>query len=436
MEKHYYQKEIETMPVEQLKKLQSEKLVKQVKHVYDNVPYYRNLMDQKGVTPDDIKSIDDLHKLPFLTKSDLRDAYPYGLLAKPLKDCVRIHSTSGTTGRRVVAFYTQNDIDLWEDCCARAIVAAGGTNEDVVQVAYGYGLFTGGSGLHGGSHKVGCLTLPMSSGNTERQIQFMTDLNATILCCTPSYAAYLGESLTEMGYTPDTIPLKAGIFGAEPWTEEMRQNIQNTLGIKAYDIYGLTETSGPGVSFECEEQTGMHINEDHFLAEIIDPDTGEVLPEGSKGELVFTALDKEAFPLLRYRTRDICILTREKCSCGRTFIKMCKPMGRSDDMMIIRGVNVFPSQIETVLLNEGYQPNYQIVLDRVNNNDTFEVNVELNPEQFTDTVGGITALEKSLANAMKTMLGINPTVHLVAPKSITRSEGKAVRVIDKRKLHD
>ncbi len=436
MEKRFYQKDIETMPVDELKKIQSEKLIKQVKHVYENVPYYRNLMDKKGVKPEDINGIDDLHKLPFLSKSDLRDAYPYGLLAKPLSECVRIHSTSGTTGRRVVAFYTQHDVDLWEDCCARAIVAAGGTKEDVVQVAYGYGLFTGGAGLHGGSHKVGSLTLPMSSGNTDRQIQFMTDLNATILCCTPSYAAYIGESLTEQGYTPDTIPLKAGIFGAEPWTEEMRQNIQNTLGIKAYDIYGLTETSGPGVAFECEEQNGMHINEDHFLAEIIDPDTGEVLPEGSKGELVFTALDKEAFPLLRYRTRDICILNREKCSCGRTFIKMCKPMGRSDDMMIIRGVNVFPSQIETVLLNEGYQPNYQIVLDRVNNNDTFEVNVELNQEQFTDTIGGITSLEKSLANAMKTMLGINPTVHLVAPKSITRSEGKAVRVIDKRKLHD
>ena len=435
-EKRYYQKEIETMPVEDIKKLQSEKLVKQVKHVYENVPYYRDLMDKKGVKPEDIHGIEDLHLLPFLTKADLRDAYPYGLLAKPLNECVRIQSTSGTTGRRVVAFYTQHDVDLWEDCCTRAIVAAGGTNEDVCQVAYGYGLFTGGPGLNGGSHKVGCLTLPMSSGNTERQIQFMTDLNATILCCTPSYAAYLGESLTEKGYTPDTIPLKAGIFGAEPWTEEMRRNIQNTLGIKAYDIYGLTETSGPGVSFECEEQTGMHINEDHFLAEIIDPDTGEVLPEGSKGELVFTSLDKEAFPLLRYRTRDICVLTRKKCSCGRTFIKMCKPMGRSDDMMIIRGVNVFPSQIETVLLNEGYQPNYQIVLDRVNNTDTFEVNVEMNPDQFTDTVGGITALEKSLANAMKTMLGINPAVHLVAPKSITRSEGKAVRVIDKRKLHD
>ncbi len=434
MAQNYYQKEIETMPVEEIKKLQSEKLVKQVKHVYENVKYYRDLMDEKGVKPEDIKGIEDLHKLPFLTKADLRDAYPYGLLAKPLNECVRIHSTSGTTGKRVVAFYTQHDVDLWEDCCARAIMAAGGTNEDVCQVAYGYGLFTGGSGLHGGSHKVGCLTLPMSSGNTERQIQFMTDLNATILCCTPSYAAYVGETLKEMGYTPDQIPLKAGIFGAEPWTEEMRQNIQDTLGIKAYDIYGLTETSGPGVAFECSEQTGMHINEDHFLAEIIDPDTGEVLPEGSKGELVFTALDKEAFPLLRYRTRDICVLTRKPCSCGRTHIKMSKPMGRSDDMMIIRGVNVFPSQIETVLLQEGYQPNYQIILDRKNNTDTFDVNVEMNPEQFTDTVGGVTALEKSLANAMKTMLGINPTIHLVAPKSIARSEGKAVRIIDKRKL--
>ena len=436
MAQRYYQPEIETMPVEELKKLQSEKLVKQVKHVYENVEYYRNLMDEKGVTPDDIKGIEDLYKLPFLTKADLRDAYPYGLLGKPLSECVRIQSTSGTTGRRVVAFYTQHDIDLWEECCARAIVAVGGTKEDVCQVAYGYGLFTGGSGLHGGSHKVGCLTLPMSSGNTERQIQFMMDLNATLICCTPSYAAYIGETLKEQGYTPDQIPLKAGIFGAEPWTEEMRRGIESTLGIKAYDIYGLTETSGPGVSFECEEQTGMHINEDHFLAEIIDPDTGEVLPEGSKGELVFTALDKEAFPLLRYRTRDICVLKREKCSCGRTFIKMSKPMGRSDDMMIIRGVNVFPSQIETVLLKEGYQPNYQIIVDRKNNNDTFDINVEMNPEQFTDTVSGVTALEKSLAGAMKTMLGINPAVHLVPPKSITRSEGKAVRVIDKRKLHD
>ncbi len=433
---NYYQKEIETMPVEDIKKLQSEKLVKQVKHVYENVPYYRALMDEKGVTPDDINGIEDLHKLPFLTKADLRDAYPYGLLAKPLSECVRIHSTSGTTGKRVVAFYTQNDVDLWEDCCARAIVAAGGSKEDVCQVAYGYGLFTGGAGLHGGSHKVGCLTLPMSSGNTERQIQFMQDLNATILCCTPSYAAYIAETLEEQGIGPDEIPLKAGIFGAEPWTEEMRRGIEKALGIKAYDIFGLTETSGPGVAFECSEQSGMHINEDHFLAEIIDPDTGEVLPEGTKGELVFTALDKEAFPLLRYRTRDICVLSREKCSCGRTLIKMAKPMGRSDDMLIIRGVNVFPSQIETVLLSEGYQPNYQIIVDRKGNTDTFDVHVEMNAEHFSDTVGSITAKEKALANAMKTMLGINPSVHLVAPKSIVRSEGKAVRVIDKRKLHD
>ena len=434
MEYNYYQKEIETMSVEEIKKLQSEKLVKQVKHVYENVPYYRNLMDEKGVKPEDIHGIEDLHLLPFLTKADLRDAYPYGLLAKPLEECVRIQSTSGTTGRRVVAFYTQNDIDLWEDCCARAIVAAGGTKNDVCQVAYGYGLFTGGPGLNGGSHKVGCLTLPMSSGNTDRQIQFMTDLNATILCCTPSYAAYIGETLKEKGYTPESIPLKAGIFGAEPWTEEMRRGIEETLGIKAYDIYGLTETSGPGVSFECSEQTGMHVNEDHFLAEIIDPNTGEVLSEGEKGELVFTSLDKEAFPLLRYRTRDICVLSRKKCSCGRTLIKMAKPMGRTDDMLIIRGVNVFPSQIETVLLNEGYEPNYQIIVDRVSNNDTFEINVEMTAEKFTDKVSEILSMEKSLANAMKTMLGINPTVHLVAPKTIARSEGKAVRIIDKRKL--
>lgn len=419
-----------------MKKLQDERLVAQVKHVYENVPYYKKLMDEKGVTPDDIKSTDDLHKLPFLTKSDLREAYPYGLLAKPLADCVRIHSTSGTTGKRVVAFYTQHDIDIWEDCCARAITAAGGTNEDVCQVAYGYGLFTGGAGLNGGSHKVGCLTLPMSSGNTERQIQFMRDLGSTILCCTPSYAAYIGETLHEMGLTPDDIKLKAGIFGAEPWTEEMRREIEKSLGIKAYDIYGLTETSGPGVAFECSAQSGMHINEDNFIAEIIDPDTGEVLPEGSKGELVFTSITKEAFPLLRYRTRDICVLSRKKCSCGRTLIKMTKPMGRSDDMLIIRGVNVFPSQIETVLIEQGYAPNYQIEVDRVNNSDTLDVYVEMNEEQFTDTVKGIQDKEKALTAAIKQILGISPKVHLVSPKTIARSEGKAVRIIDKRKLHD
>ncbi len=435
-ENRYYQPEIETMPLEEMEKLQSEKLVKQVRHVYDNVPFYRARMDEKGVSPDDIHGIEDLHKLPFITKSDLRDQYPDGLCAVPMSECVRIHSTSGTTGRRVVAYYTQHDVDLWEDCCARAITAVGGTKEDVCQVAYGYGLFTGGAGLHGGSHKVGSLTLPMSSGNTERQIQFMMDLGSTILCCTPSYAAYLGEALKEMGYKPEDNKLKAGIFGAEPWTEEMRRDIEKSLGIKAYDIYGLTEISGPGVSFECSEQKGMHVNEDHFIPEIIDPDTEEPLPLGEKGELVFTCIDKEAFPMMRYRTRDICVLSREKCSCGRTLIRMKKPMGRSDDMLIIRGVNVFPSQIETVLLQEGYSPNYKIEVDRVNNNDTLDVYVELTEDQFSDTVKTVTAAERQLAGAIKTMLGINPAVHLVPPKTIARSEGKAVRVVDKRKLHD
>ncbi len=430
---NYYQKEIETASREELLALQNERLVKQVQHVWDNVPYYRAKMEEKGVTPADIQSVDDLHKLPFLTKADLRDAYPYGLCGAPLSECVRIHSTSGTTGKRVVAFYTQHDVDLWEDCCARAIMAAGGTKEDVVQVAYGYGLFTGGSGMHGGSHKAGCLTLPMSSGNTERQLQFMTDLQSTILCCTPSYAQYLAESIEEAGLK-DQIKLKAGIFGAEAWSEEMRHDIENRLGIKAYDIYGLTETSGPGVAFECCEQTGMHINEDHFIAEIINPDTGEVLPEGEKGELVFTSITKEAFPLLRYRTRDICVLSRKPCSCGRTHVKMSKPMGRSDDMLIVKGVNVFPSQIETVLLEQGYAPNYQIIVDRVNHSDTLEVLVELPADKFSDSLAVIAEQEKNLVGALKAMLGIFAKVRIVSPKSITRSEGKAVRIIDKRKI--
>ena len=432
--KRYYQEEIETASREQIREWQSERLVKQVKHVWDNVPFYRKRMEEAGLTPDDIKSVDDLHKLPFITKDDLRDCYPTGLVAKPLSECVRIQSTSGTTGKRVVAFYTQHDIDLWEDCCARAIVAAGGTNEDVCHVSYGYGLFTGGPGLNGGSHKVGCLTLPMSSGNTERQIQFMTDLGSTIICCTPSYAAYLAESINEKGIK-DQIKLKAGIFGAEAWTEEMRHDIENQLGIKAYDIYGLTEISGPGVSFECEEQKGMHVNEDHFIAEVINPKTGEVLPDGEKGELVFSCITKEAFPLLRYRTRDICILSHEKCSCGRTHVRMTKPLGRSDDMLIVKGVNVFPSQIETVLLNKGYPANYQIIVDRVNNSDTIEVQVEMTAEMFSDNVGTISAKEKDLVDALKAMLGIYAKVKLVDPKTITRSEGKAVRVIDRRNLY-
>ena len=430
----YWNEEIECMPREQMKKLQDERLAAQVKHVWDNVPYYRKMMEEKGVTPDDIKSTDDLHKLPFLTKADLREAYPYGLLAKPLDECVRIHSTSGTTGKRVVAFYTQHDIDLWDDCCARAITAAGGTKSDVCHIAYGFGLFTGGAGLNGGSHKVGCLTLPMSSGNTERQIQFMQDLGSTILCCTPSYAAYIGETLKEMGLTPDDIKLKAGIFGAEPWTEEMRREIEKSLGIKAYDIYGLTETSGPGVAFECEAQQGMHINEDNFIAEIIDPDTGEVLPEGSKGELVFTSITKEAFPLLRYRTRDICILSREKCSCGRTLVKMLRPKGRSDDMLIIRGVNVFPAQVEHVILSLGMDPNYQIIVDRANNLDIMTVCIEMSDHMFSDSVKQIEAKEKEICGAMQSVLGVSAKVRLVEPHSLPRYEGKASRVIDNRKI--
>lgn len=432
--KNYFQPEIETMPVERLKALQSERLVEQVKFVYDNVAFYRGKMDEVGIKPEEIRSVEDLHKLPFITKDDLRDQYPYGLLGVPLSECVRIQSTSGTTGRRVVAFYTQRDLDIWEECCARAIVAAGGSKEDVVHVCYGYGLFTGGPGLNGGSHKVGCLTLPMSSGNTERQLQFMQDLGSTIICCTPSYAAKLGESIKARGLK-DKIKLKAGIFGAEPWTEEMRRNIESTLGIKAYDIYGLTEISGPGVSYECEAQAGMHIAEDHFIPEIINPKTGEVLPEGEVGELVFTCITKKAFPLLRYRTRDLCYLTREACPCGRTHIRMHKPMGRSDDMMVVKGVNVWPSQIEAVLLQQGYEANYQIVVDRIGNNDTIEVQVEMTPEMAAANDVSVADREKKVVAGLKSMLGIKVEVKIAPPNTIARSEGKAVRVVDKRNLY-
>ena len=432
---HYFNPGVECASREQITKWQDERLAATVKRVYENVPYYKNKMDAAGVKPDDIQGIRDLHKLPFLSKDDLREEYPYGLLATPLSDCVRIHSTSGTTGKRVVAFYTQNDIDLWEECCARAITAAGGTRDDVVQVCYGYGLFTGGAGLHGGSHKVGSLTLPMSSGNTDRQIQFMTDLGATIICCTPSYAAYLAECVNERGLR-DKINLKSGIFGAEAWTEEMRRDIEDKLGLKAFDIYGLTEISGPGVAFECSQNDGMHINEDHFIAEIINPETGEALPYGEKGELVFTSITKEAFPLLRYRTKDICVLNPEPCKCGRTHIRMAKPMGRSDDMLIVKGVNVFPSQIETVLMKNGYPANYQILVTREKHSDRIEVQVEMTPEMFSDSLKDITKREKLLVNDLKAMLGIYCVVKLVAPKSIVRSEGKAKRVIDMRNLYN
>ena len=433
MVERYYQKNIECAPPEEIRRLQTQRLHKQVLHVWQHVPYYRAKMEATGVGPEDITCLEDIRKLPFLSKADLRDAYPDGLLAVPKADCVRVHSTSGTTGRRVVAFYTQHDIDLWEDCCARALTAAGGTDEDVCQIAYGYGLFTGGFGLNGGSHKIGALTLPMSSGSTDRQLQFMADLGTTVLCCTPSYASYLGECIAEQGLR-DKIHLKSGIFGAEAWSEEMRREIEKKLGLEAFDIYGLTELSGPGVAFECSSHRGMHINEDHFYAEIVDPETGEPLPEGSVGELVFTSLTKEAFPLLRYRTRDMCRLYREECSCGRTFLKMDKPMGRCDDMLIIKGVNVFPSQVESVLLAQGYPANYQIIVDRVASSDTMEVRVEMTPENFSDSLGQIAQMEKRLTGALKAMLGIYAKVRLVAPHSIERSEGKAQRVIDRRKI--
>ena len=422
------------MPRAELTKLQNERLRAVVKRVYENVPFYKKKFDEMGLKPADIHGIEDLTKLPFTNKQDLRDNYPFDLFAVPMDEVVRIHASSGTTGKQTVVGYTKHDLDIWGEVMARTLGAGGVTKKDIGHISYGYGLFTGGMGLNGGAHRMGALTLPMSSGSTERQIQFMQDLGSTILCCTPSYAAYLAETITEEGLK-DTIKLKAGIFGAEAWTEEMRHDIEDKLGIKAYDIYGLTEITGPGVSYECECQHGMHINEDHFIAEIIDPNTGEVLPDGVKGELVFTSITKEAFPMIRYRTRDICVLDHTPCECGRTHVRMAKPMGRSDDMLIIKGVNVFPSQIETVLIDNGYSPNYQIIVDRVGTTDTLDINVEMTPEMFSDTLGEISTHEKKLVNALKGFLGIYARIHLVEPKSLPRSEGKAVRVIDKRKLY-
>ena len=435
MEK-YYQKDIETASRETIVSLQNERLVATVKRVYENVPFYRAKMDEAGVKPEDIRSIDDLYKLPFSYKKDLRDTYPYGLFAVPMKDVVRLHASSGTTGKQIVVGYTKKDLEIWADCCARALTAAGCSNEDIVQVSYGYGLFTGGLGADGGAMRLGAVAIPASTGNTQRQITIMKDFGSTVLCSTPSYALHLAEVLEANGMTKDDIYLKAGIFGAEPWTNEMRRQIEEKLGLKAFDIYGLTEVMGPGVAFECGEQTGMHINEDHFIVEVIDPDTGEVLPEDTQGELVFTCITKEAFPILRYRTRDIGVITRKKCSCGRTLVKMTKPRGRTDDMLIIRGVNVFPSQIETVLLDKGYTANYQIVVDRANHTDSIEVQVELSNELFSDTVRDLSKRAKELEAALRSLLGISAKVSLVEPNTIPRSEGKAVRVIDKRKLLD
>lgn len=430
----YWNENMECATKDEMKALQSFRLSQTVRKVYNNVPYYRERMEKAGVTPDDIHSVEDLKKLPFTMKQDLRDTYPYGLFAVPMEDVVRVHASSGTTGKQIVVGYTQHDLDVWSECCARALTAAGATNKDFMHVSYGYGLFTGGLGLHGGAEKVGMTVIPVSTGNTNRQINIIKDFGSTYICCTPSYTLYLAETMEEMGITKDDIKLKAGLFGAEPWTEEMRHEIEEKLGLKALDIYGLTEIIGPGVAFECSEQSGMHINEDHFIAETIDPDTGEVLPEGTQGEIVFTCISKEAFPLLRYRTRDIGILKREKCSCGRTLIKMMKPAGRSDDMLIIRGVNVFPSQVESVLLQLGNTaPYYQLIVDRVNNTDTLEIQVEISPEMFSDTVKSLEDQEKIIKSAVESTLGIAAKIRLVEPKTIQRTEGKAIRVIDKRK---
>jgi len=430
-----FNEKIECMDRAELKKLQLEKLKWQVKRMYENVPMFKERMDEKGVKPEDVKELSDLAKLPFTVKQDLRDYYPYDLLAVPMKDIVRIHASSGTTGRQIVAGYTRNDLDIWADAMARMIAATGGDENSIVQVSYGYGLFTGGLGAHGGAEKIGATVIPTSSGNTERQIRFMCELGTTHLCCTPSYAMYLGETIKEMG-VKDQLKLKAGIFGAEPWTEDMRREIENSLGLKAYDVYGLTEIMGPGVAYECSEQAGMHICEDLCIAEIIDPDTGEVLPEGSFGELVFTTIAKEGQPLIRYRTRDLCMLDYSPCKCGRTHVRMKKPKGRSDDMLIIRGVNVFPSQIEEVLLKVGgdVTPNYVILVDRKNNTDTLEVQVEMSEHLFNDEVKSISAVENDIKERLRNVLGLSAKVTLVSPKSITRSEGKAKRVIDNRKL--
>lgn len=433
----YWNESMECAKLHEMRALQSCRLSQTVRRVYEKVPFYRDKMIAAGVTPDDIKGIEDLHKLPFVVKQDLRDTYPYGMFAVPMDQVVELHASSGTTGKQIVVGYTKNDIEIWAECVARALTAAHADKNDFMHVSYGYGLFTGGFGIHYGSEKIGMTTIPVSVGNTARQVNIIKDFGSTVICCTPSYALFIAETMQEMGIKKEDIKLKAGIFGAEPWTEEMRKDIEDKLGLKAYDIYGLTEVIGPGVAFECDEQTGMHINEDHFIVETIDPDTGEVLPEGEEGELVFTCVTKEAFPLIRYRTRDIGVLSREKCSCGRTLVKMLKPRGRSDDMLIIRGVNVFPSQVESVLLSMGNtSPYYQLIVGRENNTDTFEIKVEMTPEMFSDTVKSIEEKEHAIKAAVESTLGIGAKITLVEPKTLQRFEGKAVRVIDNRKLHD
>ncbi len=434
-ENKIYNSELECMDRADIKKIQDERLKKTVAHVYANVPLYRERMDKAGIKPEDIKGVEDLHLLPFTNKTDLRDQFPFGLLAVPQSEIVRIQGSSGTTGKPIVAGYTENDVEVWTEMVARSLTAAGASKEDIIQVTYGYGLFTGGLGAHQGASRVGATVIPMSSGNTQRQLMMMHDLGATMLCCTPSYAIFLGESLKEMGYDPKEFKLKSGCFGAEPWTEEMRDKLESLFDINAYNIYGLTEIAGPGVAFECSAKNGMHVNEDHVIAEIVDPVTGEPLPYGESGELVFTTITKTGMPMIRYRTHDICVLDEKPCSCGRTHVRMSRITGRTDDMMVIRGVNVFPSQIEEVLLRiPGVSPHYMLVVDRVNSTDRLEVQVELTEEMFSDTVSDIEKIQRKISEQIKSVVGIAAVIKLVPPKSVPRSEGKAKRIIDNRGL--
>lgn len=429
---NYFDYDIECASAEVLKLIQTKKLLGIVKNCYKNVPFYKDRFDKIGLRPEDIKSIDDISKLPFTYKDDLRSTYPFNMFAVSKDELVRIHASSGTTGKQTVVGYTKKDIDVWSRAVARAIAAAGGTRSDYIHISYGYGLFTGGLGLHYGAEKLGATVVPVSTGNTKRQITIMQDYGINILCCTPSYAVYIGETMKKMGINPERLKLRAGIFGGESWTENMREKIEKTLKIKAYDIYGLSEVAGPGVAYECSEQLGMHINEDIFYPEIINPKTGEVLEDGNYGELVFTCIGKEALPLIRYRTRDICKLIRKKCSCGRTFIKMSKVKGRTDDMLIIRGVNVFPSQIEQVLLSMGMEPNYQIIVDRINSLDKIEICVEIPELLFSDTIKGIENIGNKISELIHSTLNISAKIKLVEPGSIPRVDGKSKRVIDRR----
>ena len=418
-----------------LTQIQSERLRETVERVYFNVPYYRNKMQEAGLGPESIHSIEDLSRLPFTTKVDLRDNYPFSLFAVPMSEIVRIHASSGTTGKPTVVGYTRNDISTWSEVMARTLTSAGANRHDFIQIAYGYGLFTGGLGLHYGGEKIGASVIPISGGNTTRQIQLMHDFGSTVLACTPSYALFLAEAISESGIRREELKLKVGVFGAEPWTENMRREIEDKLKIKALDIYGLSEVIGPGVASECMAQEGLHINEDHFYPEIIDPITLQVLSPGITGELVFTTITKEGLPLIRYRTRDLTSLNYEKCKCGRTLVRMNKCLGRSDDMLIIRGVNLFPSQVETVLLEmSGITPHYLLIVDRVNNLDTLELKVEVEEAFFMDKISQLEALRQKLQNNLENSIGLSIKVTFVEPKGIVRSEGKAVRVVDKRKF--